>query len=238
MVIGCIVQARMGSIRLPGKVLMNVDEKTFVLHSLITQLKNCKFLEKIVIATTNLKDDDKIEKFVTSMNIECFRGSQNDVLDRYYRCAQKFSFSTIVRITADNPLIDPTLVDDVIKIFNSNSFDYVSNAHIRSFPYGTETEVFSFNALEKVWQNAETNNEREHVTPYFYNHPDKFNIYDVINKENLSHLRWTVDTDIDLKLVQIIFSKIKNRPILMNDILDLFSKEPNLIKINTNVTKN
>ena len=146
--------------------------------------------------------------------------------------------STIIRITADNPLIDQILVDDAINIFNSNSFDYISNAHIRSFPHGTETEVFSFNALEKAWNNAKTNYEKEHVTPYLYNNPDKFNIFDVIYKENISYLRWTVDRIDDLKLVQVILSKIKKRPILMNDIIELFSKEPNLIKINANTSKN
>ncbi len=237
MVVGCIIQARMGSTRLPGKVLMNADEKNSVLYYVITQLQNCKFLDKIVVATTELKEDDEIEKFVTSMNIDCFRGRSTDVLDRYYKCALKFSLSIIVRITADNPLIDPTLVDDAINIFNSNSFDYVSNAHIRSFPHGTETEVFSFIALETVWKNAKTNYDKEHVTPYLYNNPDRFNIFDIMYKENMSHLRWTVDKEDDLKLVQIITSKIKKRPILMNDIIELFSKEPNLIKINSD-TKN
>ncbi len=237
MVVGCIIQARMGSTRLPGKVLMNADEKNSVLYYVITQLQNCKFLDKIVVATTELKEDDEIEKFVNSMNIDCFRGSPTDVLDRYYKCALKFSLSIIVRITADNPLIDPTLVDDAINIFNSNSFDYVSNAHIRSFPHGTETEVFSFIALETVWKNAKTNYDKEHVTPYLYNNPDRFNIFDIMYKENMSHLRWTVDKEDDLKLVQIITSKIKKRPILMNDIIELFSKEPNLIKINSD-TKN
>jgi spore coat polysaccharide biosynthesis protein SpsF len=236
MVVGCIVQARMGSIRLPGKVLMNVDKKTPLIQNLLTQLQNCKFIDKIVVATTNLNDDDEIEKFVKSMNMDCFRGSSLDVLDRYFKCAQHFSFSTIVRITADNPLIDPVLVDDVIKIFNSNSFDYISNAHIRSFPYGTETEVFSFNALHKAWKNAKTKYEREHVTPYFYNNQDKFSLHDVINNQNLSNFRWTVDNTDDLKLVKEILSKIKQRPILMNDIIELFSKNPDLIKINTNIS--
>ena len=238
MVVGCIIQARMGSTRLPGKVLMNVDEKNPILYHVITQLQNCKFLDKIVVATTELKEDDKIEEFAASMNIDCFRGNPTDVLDRYYKCALKFSLSIIVRITADNPLIDPTLVDDAINIFNSNSFDYVSNAHIRSFPYGTETEVFSFTALEKAWKNAKTNYDKEHVTPYLYNNSDKFKIFDIMSKENMSHLRWTVDKADDLKLVQIITSKIQKRPILMNDIIELFSKEPNLIKINTNTSKN
>jgi len=225
MVVGCIIQARMGSTRLPGKVLMNIDKKTTVLSSVITQLQNCDFLDKIVVATTDQKDDDKIEEFVTNLNIKCFRGNTSNVLERFYKCAKKFSFSTIVRITADNPLIDPTLVDKIINIFNSDSFDYISNAHVRTFPFGTETEIFSFTALEKAWKNTESSYEREHVTPYFYNNPNKFNIFNVVNKENLSHLRWTVDLEDDLKFVQMITSKIKKRPILMTDIIELIKQE-------------
>ena len=145
--IGCIIQARMGSNRLPGKVMKLLDGKNPSLFYTINQLKSALKLDKIIVATTDLKEDDEIEKFVTCMNIDCFRGNQTDILDRYYKCALQFSLSTIVRITADNPLIDPTLVDNAINIFNSDSFDYVSNAHIRTFPYGTETEVFLFTAL-------------------------------------------------------------------------------------------
>ena len=126
MSIGCIIQARMGSVRLPGKVLMMLDEKNPSLYYVITQLQNCKSFNKIIVATTDLKDDDKIEEFANSLKIECFRGSSKDVLDRYYQAATKFSLSTIVRITADNPLIDPTLVDDLIGRFNSE----IGRAHV------------------------------------------------------------------------------------------------------------
>jgi len=222
----------MGSSRLPGKVLMNVDESNPILFYVIKQLQFCKLLDKIIIATSNLEEDNKIENFSKKLGISVFRGNSNDVLDRYYQCAKKFSISTIIRITADNPLIDPTLVDDAIEKFQSASYDYINNSLSRTFPYGTETEIFSFKSLEKAWKNAKKPSEREHVTPYFYNNPDKFKIFSIKHSKNLSHLRWTVDRESDLKLVRIIISKLKKRPILMNDIINLFSKEPQLIKIN------
>lgn len=235
MTTGCIIQARMGSTRLPGKVLMKLDEKNTVLDFVVQQTEHCKNIKKIIIATTNLKEDDVIEIFAKNKNILCFRGNPSDVLDRYYQCAKLYSLSIIVRITADNPLIDPTIMEKVITEFQSRSCDYVSNAVIRSFPYGTETEVFSFNALEKAWNNAKNDNEREHVTPYFYNNHEKFRIYHVENQKNLSSLRWTIDQIEDFILVKNIISKIKKSPILMTDIVNLLTKEPELFDINKNV---
>ncbi len=232
--IGCIVQARIGSTRLPGKVMLNLDEKNPVLHYVLEQLRSCKLIDKIIVATTTLDEDNVIENFADTMDVDVFRGSSSDVLDRYYQCAKKFSIDTIIRITADNPLIDPTIVDDLIKKFTSNSYDYLTNAYVRTFPYGTEVEIFSFKALEKAWKNATKPSEREHVTPYFYNNPDNFKIFNVEYSKNISNLRWTIDRKNDLSLVKSIISKIKKRPILMNDILNLFSKEPELFEINRN----
>jgi spore coat polysaccharide biosynthesis protein SpsF len=224
----------MGSTRLPGKVMMKVDNDHTILHYVLTQLQNSKLLDKIVVATTDLEEDDKIEKFVLDLGIDCFRGSSADVLDRYFKCAQKFMFSSIVRITADNPLIDPIIVDETIQKFNSGSYDFVTNCLTRTFPYGTEVEVFSFKALQKGWQEATKPSEREHVTPYFYNNPNKFRIFNLQYSRNISYLRWTVDQINDLNLIQMIVSKITKRPILLNDIIDLLTKEPELTKINAN----
>ena len=225
----------MGSTRLPGKVLMRLDDKNTVLDYVIQQIKHCKSIGKIIIATTDLKEDDVIEIFAKNKNIVCFRGNPSDVLDRYYQCAKLYSLSVIIRITADNPLIDPNIVEKVLMEFQSRSYDYVSNAVVRSFPYGTETEVFSFDALEKAWNNAKKDNEREHVTPYFYSNPEKFRIYHVENQKNLSSLRWTVDQIEDFILVKNIVSKINKSPILMNDIINLLTEEPELLDINKNV---
>lgn len=236
--VGIIAQARMGSTRLPGKVMMLVNENDSVIVSVIKQLKHSKLAEKIVIATTTLKEDDKIEETAHKNGVDCFRGSVEDCLDRYYQCSVKYSFSTIVRVTCDNPFIDPTIIDHAIEEFNSGHWDYISNCNPRTFPQGTEVEIFSVDSLKRVWREAQKSSEREHVTPYFYNNPDKFKIYNITHSENLSHLRWSVDRIEDLKMVQIIASKIKKSPILMKDILELLRREPELIKINKNHVMN
>ena len=230
--IGCIVQARMGSSRLPGKTLLKIDDKNTVLDFVINQLSSSNLLDEIIIATTNLESDNVIENFVKNMNVDVFRGKSNDVLDRYFQCAKHFSIDTIVRITGDNPLVDPTIIDNLIQKFTLNSYDYLSNAHVRTFPYGTEVEIFSFESLEQAWKNAILPSEREHVTPYFYNNSNLFNIHNEKQSNNISNLRWTVDREDDLFLVKSIVSKIIKRPILLDDILNLFSKEPKLFKIN------
>jgi spore coat polysaccharide biosynthesis protein SpsF len=234
--IDCIIQARMGSTRLPGKVMMKVDKTNTILSHVINQLKNSKKIDKIIIATTDLQEDDVIVNHAKILKTNLFRGNAVDVLDRYYQCAKKFSSKIIVRITADNPLIDPNIVDDIINQFLKNSSDYITNANPRTYPYGTEVEVFSFQALEKASNNAKKPSEREHVTPYFHNNKEEFKMSNIKFTENLSYLRWTVDRENDLKFVRKIISEIKSRPILMTDIIKLISQEPTITSINnTNI---
>ena len=230
--IGCIVQARMGSSRLPGKTLMKVDEKNTVLDFLINQLSYSKLIDKLVIATTNLSIDDDIQNSIRNLDVELFRGNANDVLDRYYQSAKKFSLDIVVRITADNPLIDPFIMDEMISEFCLKNYDYMTNTLPRTFPYGTEVEIFTFDALEKAWQNAKKPSEREHVTPYFYNNQKIFKIHKIQYSTNISNLRWTIDRQNDLELVKLIVSKIIKRPILLDDIILLYHKEPKLFEIN------
>jgi len=236
--VGCIIQARMGSTRLPGKAMMSVQNQKPVLYFVIKQLQECKLIDKIIIATTTNDEDSQIVNYSKNLGIDYFRGSAKDVLDRYYQCAKEYSISTIVRIPSDKPLIDPEVVDNVISTFNNNSYDYVTNFLSNpTFPSGEEVEVFSMNGLKKVWKEAILPSEREHVTPYFSNHEDKFEITHVENSENLSHLRCAIDRMEDLELVRLIVSKIKKRPILMKDIVALFHKEPKLVEINKNVNR-
>ena len=236
--IGCIIQARMGSTRLPGKAMLNVENDKTVLYFVIKQLQNCKLVDKIIVATTTLEDDKQIADFSKHLGVDSFRGSSDNVLDRYYQCAKEYSVSTIVRIPSDKPLIDPEIVDNVVSMFMNSSYDYITNFLPNpTFPSGTEVEVFSINALKKAWENAKLPSEKEHVTPYFLNHQDEFKITHIKNSENLSHLRWAVDKMEDLKLVRKIVSKIKKRPILMKDIIELFAKEPELVEINKNVNR-
>ena len=233
--IGCIIQARMGSSRLPGKVMEKLDQDNTVLSYVIRQLKHSKFLDDIVVATTSLKRDEVIVDFLESEGIKYFCGDEENVLDRYYQCAKKFSMSEIVRIPSDKPLIDPDIVDKCIQVFLSKRYDYVTTFLEPSFPYGTEVEIFSFDALEKTWKNAKLPSEHENVTPYIYNNKDKFQIYNVKNSIDLSHLRWVVDRAEDLELVRQLVSKIDKDPILMQDILEVFESDPKLAEINSNV---
>jgi len=233
--IGCIIQARMGSSRLPGKVMEKLDEDNTVLSYVIRQLKHSKFLDDIVVATTSLKRDEVIVDFLENEGIKYFCGDEENVLDRYYQCAKKFSVSEIVRIPSDKPLIDPDIVDKCIQIFLSKKYDYITTFLEPSFPYGTEVEIFSFDALEKTWKNAKLPSEHENVTPYIYNNRDKFQIYNVKNSIDLSHLRWVVDRAEDLELVRQLVSKIDKDPILMQDILEVFKSDPKLAEINSNV---
>ena len=242
MTVGIIVQTRTGSSRLPAKVMMKADDEFLMIDYVINQLKHSKLHDEIVVATTNLKQDDVIFDYVTNRNILCFRGDEKNVLERHYQCAKKYAFSTIVRIPSDKPLIDPTIVDSVIEKFSSNKFDYVANFGVikknnelvvnSTYPSGTEVEMFSFEALETTWKNAITSEEREHVTPYIYLHPEKFKIHTINLLKDFSDLRWALDYESDMKLIREIISKIKNRPILMNDIISLLENNPKLKEIN------
>ena len=232
--ITAIIQARLNSSRLNKKILLKIENKNLLEH-LFSQLSYSTHIDKKIIATTINKIDDEIENFAKLQNITFFRGNPLDVLDRYYRCAKFFNLETIVRISGDAPLIDPSIVDKTIEYYKKNNFDYVSNFFNRSYPIGTEIEIFSFKTLEKCWMNAKKSSEKEHVTPFIYNHPELFKIGHIEYKKNISYLHWTVDQIEDFKFVELIFKKIKKRPILMDDILELLENEPELLEINKNI---
>lgn len=233
--IGCIIQARTGSTRLPGKVMQKMDNDSTVLDYVINQVKFSKKIEKIIVATTNLTEDDVICDHLSSQKIEFFRGSSADVLDRYYQCAKKFAIDNIVRITADNPLIDPNIVDLIIDQYENNKCDFATNTLHRTFPYGTEVEVFSFKSLEKSWENAKKPSEREHVTPFIRDPQNGFILINTEYQEDLSYLRYTIDRIEDLKLVKEIIKNIPTRPILIQDVIKLYKKRPEIFEINKNV---
>ena len=235
--IGCIIQARMGSSRLPGKVLMKSDNGTPLLYHVINQLRHCSKVKNLVIATTTNHEDDEIEKFADNNSVNVFRGKEKDVLDRYFQCAKKYSFSTIVRITADCPLIDPQIVDKVIEKFFSGNYDFATNTLTRTFPIGTDVEVFSFSALNKAWENTQLPSEREHVTPYLRKE-ENFKIINVENDKNISNLRLTVDRIEDFELIKQILNDISINPIHLEDVLELFSRKPELIEINKHINHN
>jgi len=233
--IGCIIQARTGSTRLPGKVIQKIDNSSIVLDYVINQVKFSKRIQKIIVATTNLTEDNVICKHLDLQKNEFFRGSSEDVLDRYYQCAKKFSLDHIVRITADNPLIDPNIIDLIIDKYVDTKCDFATNTIQRTFPFGTEVEVFSFKSLEKAWKNAKKPSEREHVTPFIYDPQNGFTIINIEYQENFSHLRYTVDRIEDLKLVKEIIKNISTRPILIEDVIKLYEKRPEIFEINKDI---
>lgn len=233
-----IIQARMGSERLPGKVLMDIVGRPMLWH-VINRVRYSKYINKIIIATTTNKDDDQIEDFCKIYNIDFYRGSEGDVLDRYYQTAELWNADIIVRITSDCPLIDSEVVDKVIYSYlkNKKNFNGASNIIKRTHPRGLDTEVISFGTLERVWNDANEDYQREHVTIYIYEHAKQFKLYSVENDKDLSHYRWTVDEEKDLKFVREIYKSLYRGEniFLMKDILSLLKKKPHLRETNKDV---
>lgn len=222
----------MNSTRLDGKVLKKLDDKNPVLHYVIKQMQECKMIDKIVVATSELEIDNSIVKFAKKMNIEVFRGSPTDVLDRHYQCAKKYSFDPIVRVTSDNPIVDPEIIDLAIEKFQKGQFDMVTTCNKRSYPYGISVEVFSFKALKKSWEKSRLSSEREHVVLYIQNKKNNFKIFNLVNDINLTYINCTVDNEADFQLVKKVVSVIKERPILMKHLVKLFKEKPELLEIN------
>jgi len=235
MKIVAIVQARMGSSRLPGKALKDIHGRS-MLARVVRRAGRSALIDRLVVATTVKKADDDIVNECESLGVSYYRGSEDDVLDRYYKAARAFSAESIVRITSDCPLIDPEIIDRVIKSFLEHHADYASNTMESAFPRGLDVEVFTFEALEEAWQNADQKFEHIHVTPYIYLHPKQFKIFSVTNEENFSNYRWTVDTQEDLDLIRTIYKKIdQDDDLSWKDVLKLFHNEPNLSDINRHI---
>lgn len=227
----------MGSTRLPKKVMSDIVGYPMLWH-VINRVKKSKYVSKIIVATTTNRKDIKIKRFAESIDVEVFCGSETDVLDRYYQAAKEYHIENIVRITADDPLKDPIIMNKIIKKYCYSNVDYVSNTIKPTYPLGLDVEVFSFHALKRAWVKAKEKYEREHVTPYIWMNPDKFKVINVTyEKGNLSDLRWTVDTKEDLEFIRAIYKKLykKNSIFLMEDVLKLLEKHPEIKKINENI---
>jgi spore coat polysaccharide biosynthesis protein SpsF (cytidylyltransferase family) len=232
-----IIQARMQSTRLPGKVLADLNGKP-ALYRVVERAECAKTLDAVVVATSTEPADDVLERLCNEYNIECFRGSENDVLDRYYRAALKFQAEVIVRLTADCPLLDPQVIDRVVSAFGKDQYDYVSNNIECTYPNGLDTEVIRFEALEQAWQEARLKSEREHVTPYITKNPHIFHLSNVTNDEDFSALRWTVDEPEDLEFVQAVYKGCPEGKYTMDVVLNLLQENPHLIEINKKFKRN
>lgn len=232
-----IIQARMNSIRLPGKVLLPLAEKP-VLEHLIERLSYCRMINEIVVATTFEASDDEVEDFCINNNINYFRGSLEDVLDRYYQSAKFFNADSIVRITGDCPAIDPVVVDAVISGFLAGDYDLYGLSG--EFPDGLDCSVFSFSAIKKAWKEAKLKSEREHVGPYIENNPDKFNNGELKLFYGLEKQRWTLDEPEDYQLLKGIFSELyrPDSPFLTYEILQFIKENPELASLNQKIVRN
>lgn len=233
-----IVQARMTSTRLPGKVLKEVLGKTLLEYQ-IERLRRVKLADEIVIATTINHTDQPIVDLCRRLHVAVTRGSEHDVLARYYEAAKLHHADVIVRVTSDCPAIDPAVIDQVIAFYRDHpgQYDYVSNSLKQSFPYGMAVEVFPFNALEEAAHEARAEPEREHVSPFLYTRPERYHIGQVVYPRDVSHHRWTVDTPEDFELIRRIIEALY--PIKpeyeMQDVLALLDHHPDWVQINAHV---
>jgi spore coat polysaccharide biosynthesis protein SpsF (cytidylyltransferase family) len=236
-----IIQARIGSTRLPGKMLLPIVNNKVALELMLERIRRSRLLQKIVVATTALPSDDSLADLCKRLGCEYFRGDEADVLDRYYRAALAFgSPEVIVRLTGDCPLHDPEIIDKLVKRFLDSEADYVSNADPPTFPDGLDTEVFSFSVLEKVWKEARLKSEREHVTPYIRKHTDIFKIINVECERDLSDCRWTLDEEEDYEFVKSVYENLyKRKPAFgMKDILEFLAEHPEITAINKHISRN
>lgn len=239
MSVNAIIQARCGSTRFPNKVFALIDGKPLLWH-VVNRLKYAKKIDDIIVATTVSEKDDKIEEWCKENNVHCFRGSEENVLNRYYSASEAFPSNYVVRITADDPFKEPKVIDAVITKLIEEGYDHVTNNLPPSYPEGLDCEAFKKSALDRSEKEAETAFEREHVTQYIYHHPEIFKIGNVSNGENLSYLRWTVDKDVDYEMVKAVYAHRNpaNKGILlMDEILDILKANPEIEKINSEVER-
>lgn len=235
--VGVIVQARMNSERLPGKVMLDILGEP-VLQHIINRLKECKSPDAVVVATTDGKKDDVIAGLAGINNLSCYRGSENDLLSRYYCAAKENKINIVIRITADCPLIEPGVIDDMVASYlKSDGVDYLSNTIKRTFPRGLDVEIFSFAALEKAFNSADKDYQREHVTAYIYEHPKDFMVSNFENSEDLSRFRLTLDTREDYILIKKIYEDLfpLNSKFGLKAVVDYLTGHPELLEINAHV---
>jgi spore coat polysaccharide biosynthesis protein SpsF len=234
-----IIQARVGSTRLPAKATADILGKP-LLTRIIQRIKQSHTIDDILVATTTLPEDNEIIRLAEENGVKSMTGSINDLLDRFYQAASLGKAEVIVRITGDDPFKDPEILDSIVnKIVDNPGLDYISNTIKPTFPEGLDIEVFRYRALEKAWKEARLPSEREHVTPFIWKNPDKFNIENFENEHDLSAYRWTVDYPEDLQFARDIYAYFQGKDIFfMRDILNCLKINPHLIKKTSGIPRN
>ena len=235
MQVAAIIQARMGSTRLPGKVMELIAGET-MLARVVKRTRRASLIDSVVVATTMGRMDEPIVEECKKLNASVFRGNEDDVLDRYYRAALACHAQSVVRITSDCPLIDPEEIDRVVREFLEHKSDYAGNCLERTYPRGLDTEVMTIEALAKAWKEAREHYQRAHVTPYIYQNPKLFKLCSVKADGDYSNHRWTVDTLEDLTFIRSIYQRLdQGVDFGWKDVLRTLGKEPQLMELNRNI---
>jgi spore coat polysaccharide biosynthesis protein SpsF len=234
-----IIQARMNSSRLPGKVLLDIGGQPMLVR-VVERASRAQSIDEVMIATTSDPSDDPLEALCQQRGYPVYRGSQFDVLDRFYQAARLANADVIVRLTADCPVIDPLVIDQTVAAFHAAKADFAANRlpppWKRSFPIGLDTEVCSFAGLQRAWTEAQQPFEREHVMPYFYDQEGRFQVVVIDHSSDCGSYRWTVDTPEDLRLLREIFARFDGSDqFSWLDVLALVQREPDLLHINAAV---
>ncbi len=233
-----VVQARMSSSRLPGKVMLPILGRT-LLYRMIERLRMIRHTAEIIIATSQETADDIIEREASAIDVACFRGSLNNLLDRHYQLAKQAGADVVLKIPSDCPLIDPNIIDDVLDFYfdNQKQYDFVSNLHPATFPDGNDVEIMSMDCLERTWKEATRPLELEHTTPYIWENQDKFRIGNVLwsagKDYSMSH-RFTIDYPEDYQFIKRVFEELypANPGFTCEDILNLLEEKPDIYNIN------
>lgn len=237
MKIVAIIQARMDSTRLYGKVLLDLCGKPLIQR--VIDRVACSDVDEIIVATTKSADDDVLIKWCKENSVDFFCGSENNVLERFYECAKRCNADVVVRVTADDPFKDASVINDAIDILISEKYDYVSNTILPTFPEGVDIEAFTFNALERCFNEATLNSEKEHVTPYIWKNVNIFYLYNLTHTQDISSLRWTVDYKEDLDFSRAVYKYLEHKQcFLMNDVLSVLSRHPELNDLQKKVARN
>jgi len=233
-----IIQARMGSTRLPNKTLSILAGKPLIWH-VFNRLTYSRKITRIVLATTENPVDDVLEAWSIANGYDCYRGSENDVLSRFYFAAKQYNADLVVRVTADDPFKDPFLIDQVIEMSFNQQLDFAYNNKPATFPEGLDTEVFTFKSLKTAHERSTDNFEREHITQYFYRRPDEFSQGNLSNDVDVSWLRWTIDTETDLEMVRKLYDGLyqDGKIFTYQDILSYLNQYPDIAKINLKVPR-
>ena len=234
-----IMQARTTSTRLPGKVLLRLFSKTVIEH-ILTRVRAAHCVDDLCVATTTNATDDDVAAVARACGAAVYRGSEDDVLDRFYQAAREMQADVIIRITADDPFKDPQVIDKIVQTYEQGGYDYVSNTMHPTYPEGIDVEAFSMTALTRAWREATLPSEHEHVTPYIWKHPELFRTKNVAYERDLSQMRWTLDKPEDWVFIQQVYDALyPEKPLfLMEDILRLLAERPYLRTLQSATIRN